>query len=539
MTEAALGLAAGRIFGSHPGRAPAFLHQASTRAAGVQRARIAVALARAWGYGGDAARATGFAEEAVATAERTGDAVLLADALDAQLLVHWGPDDYAERLRITRRLEDTVAHLTEVEARLSAHLWRLTTAVESLDLPTTRRQLRALDALAEESESARVRFFATSRRGMVALLTNDLAAAAAARDAAVAAGTEAGEPDTLAIDRTLSAVLARQSGDSAALEREAAVYEDFGSAEGFLSIAAKGAVLWLAAGRTDRAGALLTQLAAGDLSGIPRDVDWLLTVTSLTEVAAATGATDVAAAGVALLEPYAGRGVMNAGATVFLGVVDDYLHQGLRVLGRLDEAERCRGAAADGYRRMAATWWLERVEGARPAPRPVEVLHLHPTADRLWEVGGHGRTRALADAKGLRYLRLLLARPGTEIPALELSAAVAGHPGVQVDDDGGELADVAALRAYRHRLRELDQELDEARDWADAGRLERLEEERAALLAEVGRATGLAGRPRSAPGSAERARVAVRKAIAAAVARIRDVDPGLARLLESTVRTGA
>src|SRR5206468_9271945 len=118
MTEAALGLAAGRTFGTVPGQVPAYLHEAYRRAGGEQRARIAVALARAWVYGGSPERAAGFAEEAIEAAERSGDAPLLAAALDARLLVHWGPDDLTERLRLTRRLEDTVAHLTDVEARL-------------------------------------------------------------------------------------------------------------------------------------------------------------------------------------------------------------------------------------------------------------------------------------------------------------------------------------------------------------------------------------------------------------------------------------
>jgi hypothetical protein len=51
-------------------------------------------------------------------------------------------------------------------------------------------------------------------------------------------------------------------------------------------------------------------------------------------------------------------------------------------------------------------------------------------------------------------------------------------------------------------------------------------------------ATGLGGRPRRAGGSAERARVAVRKAIAATLAQIERREPGVARLLRDSVRTG-
>jgi hypothetical protein len=533
MTAAAVGLAAGQSFGTFPGRVPAFLHEAYRLADGVQRARVAVALARAWVYGGDPERAVRFAREAVGTAEAAGDPVLLAAALDAQLLVHWGPDQLAERLAITRRLEDTVVHLTDVEARMTAHLWRLTTALETLDLPAVRRQLRALDALAEESGSARVRFFAAARRGMAALLADDLAAAETARDAAVAAGTEAGEGDTRAIERTLSSGLARQGGDRAALADEAEMYEVFGSGEAVPSIAAEAAVLWLAAGRADRAGALLHQLAGGGLAAVPRDVDWLLTVTCLARVAVGTGERALAAEAVELLAPYAGRGVVNGGAAAFAGVVDDVLARGLSLLGRDEEATEARAAAAAGYRRVGAAWWLAQL-GERPAAaREPQVLHLHPVAAGVWTVG----TATVPDGRGLRYLRLLLARPGVDLPAAELSAAVAGHPAVTTSDLGPAL-DPQARSAYRRRITELDEELDEARSWADPVRVDRLAAERSALLAEIGRATGLGGRPRRAGEADERARVAVRKAIAAALDRIAEGDPATARLLRDTVRTG-
>jgi hypothetical protein len=539
MTEAALGLAAGRSFGTLPGRVPALLYEAYRLAGGPQRARVAVALARAWAYGGDAARAVGFAAEAVAAAEATGDTALLADALDAELLVHWGPDDLAERLRITRRLEDTAVHLTDVEARLSAHLWRLTTALECLDLPAVRRSLRALELLAEESASARVQFFLAARRGLYALLTGDLAAAERARGGAAAAGVQAGEADTEAIDRTLSAGIARQSGNVGALAREAASFEAFGAAEGVLSICAQAAVLWLAAGDVGHAGALLHQLAGEDLAAVPRDVDWLLTVTSLTEVAVSAGVSDVVEAAVPMLAPYAGRGVLNAGAS-FEGVVDDYLARALLVLGRAAEADRHRAAAGAAYRRLDAPWWQHRLT---PSPgssqRPAEVVHLHPAGDGLWVVGPHGATRTLPAMRGLQYLRLLLDRPGAEVAALDLSGAVAGHAGFRVADaDMGPLLDRRALAAYRRRLAELDEDLREADAWGDPLRGERLTAEREALLAQVAEATGLGGRARATPSTRERARVAVRKAITAAIGRIGETDPALGRLLRDTVLTG-
>ena len=538
MAGAALSLAATQTFGTVPGRVPAFLHEAYTLARGEQRARLAVALARAWAYGYDPARAAEFAAEALAFAEAQDDRALLAAALDAQLLVHWGPDDLAERLAITARLEDTVAHVADAESRMSAHLWRLTTALEGLDLAAVRRHRRALDLLAAESGSARVRFFAASRRGMYALLTGDLEAAEQARRETAVAGAEAGEPDTVLIGHMLAAGIARQAGDVAGLAREAGWYEPYSVQEAITWIAAEAALLWVGAGEPERARLLLHQLAGPDFGRIPRDLDWLLTMVTLTEVAVAAGAEGLAGTARELLLPYAGRGVVNGGGAAFAGVVSDYLYQASALLGTGD-AGAWTAQAAGEYERLGASWWRDRLPaGPGPAVPPREV-HLRPGAGGVWWAGFQGSVTAIRDVKGLHYLRLLLQRPAADIPAIVLSDTVAGHPGSQAaGGDLGAVLDQQALSAYRRRLSELEADLGEARSWADTGRAAKLAAERDALLEQLRAATGLGGRPRQ-PGSAgERARIAVRKAIASAIGRVSAVDPALGRILSATVTTG-
>ena len=99
--------------------------------------------------------------------------------------------------------------------------------------------------------------------------------------------------------------------------------------------------------------------------------------------------------------------------------------------------------------------------------------------------------------------------------------------------------DRAAAAAYRRRLAELDQELDELEANGDTTPGVRLQHERDALLHELRVAAGLGGRSRQTGGSADRARVAVRKAVAAALARISELDPPTGRLLSHTVSTGS
>jgi hypothetical protein len=90
--------------------------------------------------------------------------------------------------------------------------------------------------------------------------------------------------------------------------------------------------------------------------------------------------------------------------------------------------------------------------------------------------------------RGFGYLRELLRRPGQPVAALDLAGAGAG---AAVEAGLGDLLDTRALKAYRQRLRDLEQELTEAENWSDIGRLDSLRAERDALLHELARARRL------------------------------------------------
>lgn len=330
MAAAALGLASLQRFGGPGGRTPALLHEAYLAAADspAVRARLAAALARSWVYGSDALRGAPFALEAVELAEETGDRAVLADALDAQLATSWGPDDLSERLHISARLQDVAAHVDDVRTRMDAHLWRLTTALETLDVTGMHRQLSALDRLAEETQAPLVRYFAVTRRAMYATLVDDLDRARELVESGYALGQEIGIADAFAVFQEQLAEIARHAGDTEFLANQAVLTEDYAIADAIESLLAESAVLALQAGDAERASRLVLQIAGGGFDNVPYDVDWLLTVSKTTEAAAGVGNADVARAGMTLLAPYAGRCVVNAGAVVCVGVVEDYLWHG-------------------------------------------------------------------------------------------------------------------------------------------------------------------------------------------------------------------
>lgn len=92
----------------------------------------------------------------------------------------------------------------------------------------------------------------------------------------------------------------------------------------------------------------------------------------------------------------------------------------------------------------------------------------------------------------------------------------------------GTLLDATARAAYRHRLTELAQDLAAARADHDIGRVQHLDNQRTAVLAELRRAAGLAGRPRPLGTSTTgRACKTVTSRLREAICRIETVLPEL------------
>ncbi|MEU7226343.1 ATP-binding protein [Streptomyces chrestomyceticus] len=187
--------------------------------------------------------------------------------------------------------------------------------------------------------------------------------------------------------------------------------------------------------------------------------------------------------------------------------------------------------------------------GADDTPAaPPHQASLHRRGD-YWALAHDGRTVHLKHTVGLGYLARLLAAPGREFPARELAAADRGtaRRGPAAPDgpvspgagDAGPVLDARAKDAYRRRLRELAEELDEAERFHDTGRAERARVELDAVTEQLAGAVGLGGRDRRAASDGERARLSVTKALKAAVKRISVHDPVLGQHLERSVRTGA
>jgi predicted ATPase len=171
---------------------------------------------------------------------------------------------------------------------------------------------------------------------------------------------------------------------------------------------------------------------------------------------------------------------------------------------------------------------------AAPAPSEPDVDEAPSLIERgpVWEAGYRGRVVTLRASKGLADLAVLLASPGQEHHCLDLTGA-----GVQ-DSSTGDVIDAAARRAYETRIRDLQEEVDDAELANDLARAERAQAELDALVDHLTAALGRGGRTRRGAATAERARSAVTQRLRGTMRQLVDAHPELGRHLRASITTG-
>ena len=229
------------------------------------------------------------------------------------------------------------------------------------------------------------------------------------------------------------------------------------------------------------------------------------------------------------------------------------LAEALRAGGRQDQADSELEAARGVLDRIEATQTATpaaRVEGRDALDEePAADLNMFRREGDYWSVVFEGRTVRVRDLKGMRYLARLLAHPGREFHVLDLVAAETGRVSQAESGqaaglsrralgDAGEMLDARAKNAYRRRLAEIEDDMEQARAIGDTERAAQADAERDFLVRELSRAVGLGGRDRRAASASERARAGVTRAVRQAIARIAAHHPQLGEHLNHAVRTG-
>jgi tetratricopeptide (TPR) repeat protein len=542
-------------------------------------------------------------EQAIAMARRTGDRAALGATLSARFLTLWGPENTMERLQIAGDVVALGEEARDRELVLRGHVWRIVTLMEIGDWVGADIEFSVHARLADELRDPLHLWYVPLFRSTRALLEGRLADAERFSGEAFAIGRETQAQNAAQLYAVQLFALRTEQGRLGEIQQS---LEEFGRRYPAAPVWRAAAAYALASlGRRDDARRAFEALAAGGLAEVPRDGEWLTTVSLLVGAGAQLGDTRRVGELGDLLTPYVDQAVIAGRGAICLGPVARFAGMAAAAMGRdeeaighldhaltvarrwgaepivaavrlelaevlarspdLNAAERSSTLRREGLaaaERLGLGGLLERWSPGEPeplpAPDPIELgFAVEPLTwdfyrrGDIWTVGPRGRQVQLRHAKGLSHVARLLAAPRVEFHALDLVAGPQGRggsPAVALADgmavrargegDAGPVLDSEAKAAYRARVNELQEEIDEAESFNDPERAARARDEMSFVARELAGAVGLGGRDRKASSDAERARVNVTRAIRTALRRIGDHDPALGRRLGQSIRTG-
>jgi AAA ATPase-like protein len=530
----------------------------------------------------DRARGQALSEAALGHAQQTADPMLLGSALGARHLALWEPGRAEERLAIVREQLALAERAQSFELAMHAHAWHLADLLELGHVDQADEALRGYAALAERRRLPRLAWHVGVAKASQALRLGRLDEAERLANAALASWQASPQNNVLQFFAIQLCLIREEQGRLAELDES---LQAFAGSSALPAWRATVASLHVALGRAEPARAILAEIRARGFAALPRDGSWLATMARLATLCAALEARDAAAELYPLLEPLCGSNVVIGAGVACLGSAARFAGLLACTAGRLDAALRHLGDAVDANRRGRAHAQLAHAQlelahvlrargdesraapliaearaaaqslGLRAlaaeidavgggAPRSTDAPERGAVADEsrravlrregdVWLVAAPGEATRVRDMKGIHYLLHLLSHPGREFHALDV---VGQEP--MGGEDAGELADPEARRAYRARLLELREQIEEAEEFNDAGRVEMLRDEMEALTQELSRVAGLGGRPRRAGSLSERARLNVTRAIRKLIARIEPDCPRLGRHLSNSIQTG-
>jgi tetratricopeptide (TPR) repeat protein len=475
-------------------------------------AQLTASLARELHHSipGQRSSARPLSEEALGLARRLDDPETLAACLLARHDILWTPDGAEERIDVAREIVTHAERIGDAERQAEGLLLTATALLEQ-GSAAFRTALTDYLRAAERFGQPRHDYMALTRRAALAMIDGQLGEAERLIAESSQLGARIGEPDTgnVRISQLLGLVRARREPTQLRATAAEAIRWWVGVPSHAHAVAAG---LFALAGEPndlDAARRALDTVIALDTWRQDRSYLWSVFVGAM--ATAAVRLDDQALGGELLAEltPLTDSCGVNGAVVCFMGSNAHWAGILARALDRLDDAQIWLEQALATHQRLGARVWEAETRLELAALEPVGNAAGPADAElrrdgELWLVRHRDSSAHFGDLKGLTDLAALLARPGTPIHVLDLAGA--GHQ----DRHAGTLLDATARATYRRRLAELDEDLDLAREDHDIGRVEQVEEERAALLAELSKAAGLAGRARPLGASTtERARKAV------------------------------
>jgi DNA-binding SARP family transcriptional activator len=326
------------------------------------RARLMARLALELYYAGEPERRLALSEHAVRIARELDDPRTLAACLDARHYALWRPENVNERLEVAAELRRVAEETGDPELELEGAGWTVVDLLELGDVQGADIQIAAASKLAEALQRPIWLWWTSLFRCTRAQLAGRFDDAERVADETLEIGRRGQAENALNYYAMAMFNIRREQGRLGELEPSVRRFIELYPA--LVAWRAALALLLVEVGRVEEARLEFEALAGAGFENVPRDANWLITITLLAEVCGALGDGERAEALYEMLQPYAGRNVVVGRAATCNGAAS-------RLLGILAAARRCWEvaeehfiAAQDLHARMGARPWAARTSVA-------------------------------------------------------------------------------------------------------------------------------------------------------------------------------
>jgi DNA-binding SARP family transcriptional activator/tetratricopeptide (TPR) repeat protein len=365
----------------------------------LMRVRLLACLCGAIYYSPDRDRMQALSQEAIDIATKLGDPEARAHACSARRRVLWDAPHLQDRIEASTEMLTLARQIGNLELQLQAHAWLVVDLLERGDRDAVDAQMEAFADGADRLRQSLFEWTSIVWRAMRALLAGALDRADRLSSEALAAGAPA------------EAVTASQyyAIQTMAIRRDQGRMGELEQATRQLVADNPTRVAWRAAlasmlceeGRLEEAREEFERLAADDFEDVPKDLDWMIAMTLLSDVCADLGDAERAALLYDRLEPYADSNVVIGLAAVCLGSAAGFLGKLAATMGRGEQALEHFERALVANRALGAPGCLARTQ-----------------VDYARALGSDPRARDLLDAAGEAAERYGLGAVAHKVAAL-------------------------------------------------------------------------------------------------------------------------
>ena len=307
------------------------------------------------------ARRDALSQASVELGRQLGDGPTLAYALNARHLAVWGPDNLAERLRLSAEIIELAHHAGDYSLELAGHVWQLTDLLETGDIPGAEREIDRYDALARRVGYPHFIAYSFMFRAAQAMMHGAFTDAEALAQRSLALGEEVGDVNVRISHQVQMAELRCLQGRP----REAAAHYASATRDHPPALASmmSMAILVLAGDRAGIADAFPSMWRARDQ--IPSPFWLCMAGVGLSLLAAYAGAVHEGAIVYDLVRPYERRWACAGRDFVApLGPIAYYLGMLAASLSRFDAAARHFELAIQTAEQVGARPYVALAQGA-------------------------------------------------------------------------------------------------------------------------------------------------------------------------------